>query len=66
MLCASPTPSANRRARSVDEESPTDYDVVINTERLTPVAAVGLILGLVQARPAPSPPTAAPVRASGG
>jgi hypothetical protein len=50
----------------VDEESPTDYDVVINTERLTQDAAVGLILGLVQARPAPSRPTAAPVRASGG
>jgi hypothetical protein len=33
---------------SVDNESPTDYDVVINTERLTPDAAGGLILGLVQ------------------
>jgi cytidylate kinase len=55
-----------KRVYGVDEESPTDYDVVINTERLTPDAAAGLILGLVQACPAPSPPTAAPVRASGG
>jgi cytidylate kinase len=55
-----------KRVYGVDETSPTDYDVVINTERLTPDAAVGLILGLVQVRPTPSPPTAAPVRPSGG
>jgi cytidylate kinase len=38
-----------KRVYGVDKESPTDYDVVINTERLTPDAAVGLILGLVHA-----------------
>jgi cytidylate kinase len=67
-LCQSDTARATylKWVYGVDEESPTDYDVVINTEQLTPDAAVALILGLVQARPAPSPPTAAPVRASGG
>ena len=55
-----------KRVHGVGGESPTDYDVVINTERLAPDAAVGLILGLVQARPAPPPPAAAPVRAPGG
>jgi cytidylate kinase len=40
-----------KRAYSVGEESNTDYDLVINTERLTADAAAGLILGLVQARP---------------
>jgi len=55
-----------KRVHGVGGESPTDYDVVINTERLAPDAAVGLILGLVQARPAPPPPAAAPVGASGG
>jgi len=54
-----------KRVHGVGGESPTDYDVVINTERLAPDAAVGLILGLVQARPAPPPPAAAPVRAAG-
>jgi cytidylate kinase len=39
-----------KRVYGVGEESNTDYDVVINTERLTKDAAVGLILGLVQAR----------------
>ena len=39
-----------KRVHGVGGESPTDYDVVINTERLTTDAAVGLILGLVQAR----------------
>ena len=33
----------------VGQESPTDYGVVINTERLMPDAAVGLIPGLAQA-----------------
>jgi len=54
-----------KRVYGVGEESPTDYDVVINTERLATDAAVGLILGLVKARPAPPSPTSAPVRASG-
>lgn len=35
----------------IDQESPTDYDTVINTERLTPQAAVGIIVGLVGAHP---------------
>ena len=39
-----------KKVYDIDEESDTDYDVVINTERLTTDAAVGLILGLVQAR----------------
>lgn len=39
-----------KRVYGVGEESNTDYDVVINTERLTTDAAAGLILGLVQAR----------------
>jgi cytidylate kinase len=55
-----------KRVHGVGGESPTDYDVVINTERLAPDAAVGLIVGLVQARPAPPPQAAAPVRASDG
>ena len=50
-----------KRVYGVGQESPTDYDVVLNTDRLTPDAAVGLILGLVQARP-----TAPPARSSGG
>jgi cytidylate kinase len=54
-----------KRVYGVDKESPADYDLVINTERLAPDVAVGLILGLVQARPAPPSPPAAPVRASG-
>lgn len=40
-----------KRVYGVSGESPTDYDIVINTERLAPHAAVGLITGLVQ-RPA--------------
>ena len=55
-----------KRVHGVGGESPTDYDVVINTERLAPDATVGLILWLVQSRPAPPPPAAAPVRAPGG
>jgi len=39
-----------KRVHDIGEESAADYDVVINTERLTTDAAVGLILGLVQAR----------------
>ena len=55
-----------KRVYGVGEESPTDYDVVLNTERLAPDAAVGLILGLVQAGPATPPPATAPARASDG
>jgi cytidylate kinase len=43
-----------KRVYGIGEESSTDYDVVINTERLTTDAAAGLILGLVQA-PAAGP-----------
>jgi len=42
-----------KRVYGVGEESPTDYDLVINTERLAPDAAAGLILSVVQARPEP-------------
>ena len=38
-----------KKVYDVDEESDTDYDVVINTERLTTDAAAGLIVGLVRA-----------------
>jgi cytidylate kinase len=41
-----------KRVYGVSRESPADYDVVLNTERLAPDTAAGLILGLVQARPA--------------
>ena len=43
-----------KKVYDIDEESDTDYDVVINTERLTTDAAVGLIVGLVRA-PAAGP-----------
>jgi cytidylate kinase len=43
-----------KKVYDVDEESDTDYDVVINTERLTTDAAAGLIVGLVRA-PVPGP-----------
>jgi hypothetical protein len=55
-----------KRVYGASRESPTDYDVVLNTERLAPEAAAGLILGLVQAPPAAPPPAQAPARASGG
>jgi hypothetical protein len=42
-----------KRIYGVSEESPADYDVVINTGRLAPEAAAGLILGLVRASPEP-------------
>ncbi len=48
-----------KRVYGVGQESPADYDVVLNTERLTPDTAAGLILGLVQAQPA-APPARAP------
>jgi hypothetical protein len=38
-----------KKIHGVSSESPSDYDLVINTERVTPSAAVELILGLVQA-----------------
>ena len=49
-----------KRVYDVSEESPADYDLVINTERLAPDAAARLILGLVQASPAPERPAVAP------
>jgi cytidylate kinase len=55
-----------KRVYGVGQESPADYDIVLNTGRLAPDAAVGLILGLVQARPATPPPATAPARASDG
>ena len=55
-----------KRVYGVGGESPADYDLVINTERLAPDAAAGLILGLVQAGPATLPPATAPDRAPGG
>jgi cytidylate kinase len=54
-----------KRVYGIAEESPADYDVMLNTGRLAPDAAVGLILGLVQTRPAAPPPATAPARASG-
>ena len=54
-----------KRVYGVGGESPADYDIVINTERLAPDAAAGLILGLVQTGPA-TPPATAPDRAPGG
>jgi cytidylate kinase len=50
-----------KRAYGVSRESPTDYDVVLNTERLAPDATIGVILGLVQTQP-----EAPPARASDG
>ena len=55
-----------KRVYGVGGESPADYDLVINTERLAPDAAAGLILGLVQAGPATLPSATAPDRAPGG
>ena len=55
-----------KRVYGIGEESPADYDVMLNTGRLTPDAAVGLILGLVQARPAAPPSATAPTRATDG
>jgi len=43
-----------KKVYDIGVESDTDYDVVINTERLTTDAAVGLIVGLVRA-PVPGP-----------
>lgn len=43
-----------KKVYDIDAESDTDYDVVINTERLTTDAAAGLIVGLVRA-PVPGP-----------
>ena len=54
-----------KRVYGIGEESPADYDIMLNTGRLAPDAAVVLILGLVQARPATPPPATAPARASG-
>lgn len=38
-----------KRVHGVSKESTNDYDLVINTERITPSEAVDLIVGLVQA-----------------
>ena len=38
-----------KKVYDIGEESDTDYDVVINTERLTTDAAASLIVGLVRA-----------------
>jgi cytidylate kinase len=43
-----------KRVYDISEESNTDYDLVINTERLTADAAAGIIVGLAQA-PVPGP-----------
>ena len=43
-----------KRVYEISEESNTDYDVVINTERMTTDVAAGLIVGLVRA-PVPGP-----------
>jgi Cytidylate kinase-like family len=40
-----------KRVYGVSKEEPTDYDVVINTDRLSPDAAADLIATLVQAPP---------------
>ncbi len=45
-----------KRVYGVDEESPTDYDAVINTERITPLAAVGTIVSLVGSHPVSDEP----------
>jgi cytidylate kinase len=37
-----------KRVYKISKEAPTDYDVVINTERMTPDAAADLIVELVQ------------------
>ena len=50
-----------KRVYEISEESNTDYDVVINTERMTTDAAVGLIVGLVRA-PVPGSGEADPSR----
>lgn len=50
-----------KRVYGVAGESPADYDLVINTGRIAPAAAAGLIAGLVQA---PPPSAQAPVTAA--
>ncbi len=45
-----------RRVYGVEQESPTDYDTVISTERITPDAAVGIIIGLVGSHPVSDEP----------
>jgi cytidylate kinase len=37
-----------KRAHGIAKEAPADYDLVINTERVTPAEAVDLIFSLVQ------------------
>jgi hypothetical protein len=40
-----------KRVYGISKEAPTDYDVVINTDRMGPDAAADLIAGLVQGSP---------------
>ena len=54
-----------KKVYDIGEESDTDYDVVINTERLTTDAAVGLIVGLVRA-PVPGPEEGQPSSGTAG
>jgi cytidylate kinase len=54
-----------KRVHGVGEESNTDYDVVINTERLSNEAAAGLITDLAQA-PAPGPGDGRPSSGTAG
>ena len=49
-----------KRVYGTDEESPADYDLIVNTDRLMPDVAVGIVLGLVQAS------SGSPLRTSGG
>ena len=49
-----------KRVYGTDKESPADYDLIVNTDRLMPDVAVGIVLGLVQAS------SGSPLGASGG
>lgn len=54
-----------KRVHGIGEESSTDYDVVINTERLSTEAAAGLIAGLARA-PAAGPEAQPPSSGTAG
>lgn len=45
-----------RRVYDVDQETPTDYDLVVNTEHLGPEDVVTLLVAALGAEPAPRPP----------
>jgi cytidylate kinase len=49
-----------KRVYGIGKESPADYDLVVNTERLMPDDAVDIVIGLVQSS------SASPLGASGG